>query len=55
MLLPEWKSPETRPDLHLAEEIKFFGFPYGLDTSRGQGTVPVPLGEIWHCIGMARV
>ena len=43
MLLQEWKSSEIRPDLKLAEELTFFGFPYGLNTSRGEGTVPIPL------------
>ncbi len=43
MLLPEWKSPEFEPDLKLGEAIRFYGFPYGLSTSRGTETVPVPL------------
>lgn len=43
MLLPEWESPIFEPDLKLGEAIRFYGFPYGLSTSRGSGTVPVPL------------
>ena len=41
--LPEWKSPEIRADLKLGESIRFYGFPYGIDTSRGEGAAPIPL------------
>lgn len=39
----EWHNVGVEPDLRLGEDIRFFGFPYGLSTSRRNGTVPVPL------------
>jgi len=43
LLDPEWHNLGIEPDLKLAEDIRFYGFPYGLSTSRRNGTVPVPL------------
>lgn len=43
LLDPEWHGLEVEPDLRLGEDIRFYGFPYGLSTSRGNETVPVPL------------
>ena len=43
LLRPGWKSPQIEPDLKLGEDVRFYGFPYGWRTSRGQATVPVPL------------
>ena len=43
MLLPEWKSPQLCPNLILGEEIRFYGFPLGMETSRGNNKAPIPL------------
>lgn len=43
LLDPEWHNLDIEPDLRLGEGIRFYGFPYGLSTSRRNGTVPVPL------------
>lgn len=40
---PEWHDVGVEPDLRLGEDIRFYGFPYGLRTSRRDGTVPMPL------------
>ena len=43
MLLPEWSPPPILPNLSLGEAVRFYGFPLGMNTSRGKSTVPVPL------------
>ncbi|MCY3891989.1 MAG: serine protease [Acidimicrobiaceae bacterium] len=43
LLDPEWHNLGIEPDLKLGEDIRFYGFPYGLSTSRRNGTVPLPL------------
>ena len=43
MLLPEWTPPSVLKDLRLGEDVRFYGFPLGMSTSRGPSTVPVPL------------
>ena len=42
-LLPEWTPPSILTGLKLAEDVRFYGFPLGMSTSRGPSTVPVPL------------
>ena len=42
-ILPEWTPPVVRTDLVLGEDVRFYGFPLGMSTSRGPSTVPVPL------------
>ena len=43
MLLPKWSPPPILPNLALGEAVRFYGFPLGMNTSRGKSTVPVPL------------
>ena len=42
-LYPEWTPPPILPDLKLGEDVRFYGFPHGMRTSRGASTVPIPL------------
>lgn len=42
-LLPKWTPPRVQTDLVLGEDVRFYGFPLGMSTSRGPSTVPVPL------------
>lgn len=43
MLLPDWSPPPILSGLSLGEDVRFYGFPLGMSTSRGKSTVPVPL------------
>ena len=43
MLYPKGNNLDVEPDLKLSEDIRFYGFPHGLSTSRGKDSVPVAL------------
>ena len=42
-LYPKWSPPPVLTDLKLGEDVRFYGFPLGMSTSRGPSTTPVPL------------
>ena len=43
MAHPDGRNLDTETDLRLAEEVFFYGFPYGWHTSAGDGRIPVAL------------